>query len=214
MNQDSQDWFKSSSTISTTLTWACMISLTFLLSTRRSQFILLLSLHSMPHVTCLALVAWSMNTFRLLAIGEKILAILIHYSLMLLVTMWKVIMSQHLIMGSLVLRFQSTSFLFIHSQWGEIPMCIGALVLSCKRYPQWLGCILLSQIIFISVSLSQLWFIFTLSSELHTSCLFSLITPLCQSISITSRCLIPFLSSTSTNMSIIIPTRWWLSIFS
>ena len=63
----------------------------------------------MPHVTCLALVAWSMNTFRLLAIGEKILAILIHYSLMLLVTMWKVIMSQHLIMGSLVLRFPDAS---------------------------------------------------------------------------------------------------------
>ena len=209
MNWDSQDWFKSSSTISTTLTWACAISLTFLLSTRRSQFICLLLLHSMPQVTRLALAAWSMNAFMLLAIGEKVLAISTHYSSMLLMTMWKVMTSQHPIMGSLVLRLPEHIFSFHSLTMGwntHVHWCTGSLTWEICQVTS-LGCILLSQIIFLLVSLSQLWFILTLLSEPHTSCLFSLITPLCQSINIMCRHLIPFLSSTSTDILIIMPMR-------
>ena len=209
MNWDSQDWFKSTSTISTTLTWAHMISLTFLLSMRKSQFIHPPSLHSMLQVTCLALAAWSMNAFILFAVGEKVLAISTHYSSMLLVTMWKVMMSQHPIMGSLVLRLPEHIFSFHSLTMGwntHVCWYTGSLMWEICPVTS-LGCILLSQIIFLPVSLSQPWFILTLSSEPHTSCLFSLITPLCQGINIMSRHLIPFLSSTSTDILIIMPTR-------
>lgn len=145
---------------------------------RRSQFIHPLSLHSMPQVTCLALVAWSMNTFTLLAIGEKVLANSTCYSSMLFMMMWKVMMSQHPIMGSLVLSLPEHIFSF-HSLtmgWNTVCWCTDSL--TWKICPVMsLGCILLSWTIFLLVSLSQPWLILTLSSEPHTSCLFSLITP-------------------------------------